>query len=54
MKTKLVELFQGKFDLNRIKDFLKDYEAERIAGRFIKLFEDLRETRNQNQKRRVR
>ena len=53
MKTKLIELFQGKlFNLTRIKDFLKDYEAERIAERFIKLFEELRETRNQ--KRRVR
>ncbi len=46
MKTKLIELFQGKlFNLTRIKDFLKDYEAERIAERFIKLFKELRETR---------
>jgi len=51
MKTKLIELFQGKlFNLTRIKDFLKDYEAERIAGRFIKLFEDLRETRERGRR----
>ncbi len=51
MKTKLVELFQGKlFNLTRIKDFLKDYEAERIAGRFIKLFEELRKTRERRRR----
>jgi len=51
MKTKLIELFQGKlFNLTRIKDFLKDYEAERIAERFIKLFEELRETRERGRR----
>jgi hypothetical protein len=50
MKIKLVELFQGKFDLNIIKDFLKDYEAERIAERFIKLFKELRETRERRRR----
>ncbi|MCK4309000.1 MAG: hypothetical protein KAW42_03380 [Candidatus Atribacteria bacterium] len=45
MKTKLIELFQGKFDLNIIKAFLKNYEAERVAERFIKLFEKLMEAR---------
>ena len=51
MKTKLVELFQGKlFNLSRVKDFLKDYEAERIAGRFIKLFEELKETRERGRR----
>ena len=51
MKTKLVELFQGKlFNLARVKDFLKDYEAERIAGRFIKLFEELKETRERGRR----
>jgi glycosyltransferase involved in cell wall biosynthesis len=51
MKNKLTELFQGKlFKLTRIKDFLKDYEAERIAGRFIKLFKELRETRERRRR----
>ncbi|GAH64990.1 unnamed protein product, partial [marine sediment metagenome] len=51
MKTKLVELFQGKlFNLTRIKDFLEDYKAERIAGRFIKLFEELREARERGRR----
>ncbi len=51
MKTKLIELFQGKlFNLTRIKDFLKNYEAERIAERFIKLFEKLMEARERRRK----
>ncbi|GAI14837.1 unnamed protein product, partial [marine sediment metagenome] len=51
MKTKLIELFQGKlFNLTRIKDFLKDYEAERIAERFIKLFKELREARERRRR----
>ena len=50
MKTKLIELFQGKFDLNIIKAFLKNYEAERIAERFIKLFEELIEARERRRK----
>jgi len=45
MKTKLIELFQGKFDLAIVKDFLKNFETERIAERYIRLFEELRETR---------
>jgi activator of HSP90 ATPase len=52
MKIKLSEIFKGKFDLNIIKSFLKKYEAERVAEKFIKLFKELRET--QKQKRRVR
>ena len=52
MKIKLKRIFQGKFDLNIIKSFLKKYEAERVAEKFIKLFKELGET--QNQKRRVR
>jgi len=45
MKIKLIELFQGKFELAIIKAFLKNYEAERIAERFIKLFEKLMKAR---------
>jgi len=49
MKTKLIELFQGKFDLNIIRDFLKNYEAERIAERFLKLFKELTETQKRRE-----
>lgn len=41
MKTKLRGIFQGKFNLNIIKSFLKKYEAERVAEKFIKLFKKL-------------
>ena len=41
MKVKLVDLFQNKFDLKKIEDFLEDHKAERIAERFLQLFEDL-------------
>lgn len=50
MKIKLIELFQGKFDPAIVKDFLKNYEAERIAERFIKLFEKLMEVRERRRK----
>ena len=45
MKAKLIDLFQGKFDPNRIEPFLEDHKAERIAERFIQLFEELMGTR---------
>ena len=44
MKIKLIDLFQGKFDLSRIEAFLEDHKAERIAERFVQLFEELMET----------
>jgi len=44
MKAKLIDLFQGKFDLGRIEAFLEDHKAERIAGRFVQLFDELLET----------
>jgi hypothetical protein len=44
MKAKLIDLFQGRFDPGRIKAFLEDHKAERIAERFIQLFEELMET----------
>ncbi len=44
MKAKLIDLFQGKFDLGRIEAFLEDHKAERISGRFVQLFEELMET----------
>jgi len=50
MKIKLIELFQGKLDLAIVKAFLKNYEAERIADRFIKLFEKLMEARERRRR----
>jgi len=44
MKAKLIDLFQGKFDPGRIEAFLEEHKAERIAERFIQLFEELMET----------
>ena len=41
MKVKLIDLFQNKFDLKRIEDFLEDNKAERIAQKFLQLFEKL-------------
>ena len=41
MKIKLKGIFQGKFDLSIIRSFLKKYEAERVAEKFIKLFKKL-------------
>ncbi len=41
MKAKLIDIFGGKFDLNKVKAFLKEHNAENIAKRFILLFEEL-------------
>jgi len=45
MKRKLVDLFQGRFDLSKVKAFLEERKAERIAERFLQLFEELIRTR---------
>ena len=45
MKAKLLGLFQSDFDLSRIEAFLEDHQAERIAERFVQLFEGLMGTR---------
>jgi hypothetical protein len=45
MKAKLLGLFQSDFDLSRIEAFLEEHQAERIAERFVQLFEGLRGTR---------
>lgn len=45
MEVKLIGLFQGKFDLARVEAFLEDYNAERIAKRFLQLFEKLMKIR---------
>jgi len=44
MKTKLIDIFGGKFDLNKVKAFLKEHNAENIAKRFVLLFEELIKT----------
>jgi glycosyltransferase involved in cell wall biosynthesis len=41
MKTKLIDLFQGKFNLGTVKAFLEDHGAGRTAERFIQLFGEL-------------
>lgn len=43
MKTKLVDLFRNKFDPGEIEAFLQGHKAERVAQRFIQLFENLLE-----------
>jgi len=44
MKAKLIDIFGGKFDLNKVKVFLKEHNAENIAKRFVLLFEKLIKT----------
>jgi len=41
MKAKLIDLFRNKIDLTRIEAFLEEHKAERIAEKFIQLFEKL-------------
>jgi hypothetical protein len=41
MKIKLVNLFEGKFDHRKLETFLEEHKAERVAEKFIRLFEDL-------------
>ena len=47
MKNKLIEIFNGKFDIKKVKDFLEKHNAEKIALRYLKLFEELRSARRQ-------
>ncbi len=41
MKIKLVNLFEGKFDHRKLETFLEEHKAQRVAEKFIRLFEDL-------------
>ena len=50
MKAKLIDLFHNEFDLGRIEAFLEDHKAERIAERFLQLFEELMETRKRRKR----
>ena len=43
--VKLAQLFNSGFDINRVKAFLDDHEADKISARFISLFEKLTENR---------
>ena len=43
--VKLGQLFDGGFDINRVKAFLEDHKADKISARFISLFEELTENR---------
>jgi hypothetical protein len=38
MRAKLIGLFHGIFNLNRIEAFLEDHSAEKISERFLQLF----------------
>lgn len=45
LKVKLIEIFQGNFDMDRIEGFLREYNADSIAKKYIRLFEELLKTR---------
>lgn len=47
LKEKLIEVFEGKFDLNKVKRFLEERDAEVIASKFIELFKELVSVRNE-------
>lgn len=42
LREKLVDVLEGKFDLNKVIQFLKERSAEVIAKKYIELFQDLR------------
>jgi hypothetical protein len=41
LKSKLIDVFEGRFSLDKVKEFLKERSAEVIALQYIKLFEEL-------------
>lgn len=49
MKAKLIDLFNNEFDIKRVVAFLKDHKDEKIAERFLQLFEELIETRKRRE-----
>jgi len=51
MKTKLIDIFGGKFDFNKVKAFLKEHNAENIAKRFVLLFEELIKTHDNKRRK---
>jgi hypothetical protein len=46
MKARLIDIFGGKFNLNKVKAFLKEHNAENIAKEFVLLFEKLMRDRD--------
>lgn len=50
MKAKLIDLFQNKFDLKKIEGFLEDHKAEKVAERFLQLFEVLMKIRKEGKR----
>ncbi len=51
MKAKLIDIFGGKFNLHKVKTFLKEHSAENIAKRFVLLFEELIKTRDNKRRK---
>ena len=45
MKRKLIYLFNNGFDISPVETFLRDHNADRIAERFLQLFDVLLRTR---------
>jgi len=51
MKTKLIDIFGGKFDLDKVKAFLKEHNAGNIAKSFVLLFEELMRTHDNKRRK---
>jgi len=41
LKSRLVDVFEGRFDLEPVKAYLRTHSADVIAARFVELFEEL-------------
>lgn len=50
MKSKLVGLFNGRFDLGKVTAFLRDHGAGVVAAKYLRLFEDLLADRKRSQR----
>jgi len=51
MKAKLIDIFGDKFNLSKVKDFLKEHNAENNAKRFVSLFEELIKVHNNKRRK---
>ena len=45
LKDKLIDVFNNKFNLGKVKSYLEQHSAEQIANRYLELFEDLMKAR---------
>ncbi len=45
LKDKLIDVFNNKYNLEKVKLYLEQHGAERIANRYLELFEDLMKVR---------